>query len=127
MADRSQGSCLWSRRRPFSSMRPQRTLLLCRSIPTIIFIVVLRLVVGLSLLTHLKLLTRLPDNHVLLKRQLTLNVLQSWCYSSLNSFWASCSFVLPLRTALLGDSFSGPGFVLNGRIQISPRLGVRRV
>src|ERR1035441_3074536 len=76
MADRSQGSCLWSRRRPFSSMRPQRTLLLCRSIPTIIFIVVLRLVVGLSLLTHLKLLTRLPDNHVLLKRQLTLNVLQ---------------------------------------------------
>jgi len=32
---------------------------------------------GLSLLTLLKLLTRLPDNHVLLKRQLTLNVLQS--------------------------------------------------
>ena len=31
----------------------------------------------MSLLTHLKLLTRLPDNHVLLKRQLTLNALQS--------------------------------------------------
>jgi len=31
----------------------------------------------LSLLTHLKLLTRLPDNHVLSKRQLTLNALQS--------------------------------------------------
>ncbi len=56
-------------------MRPHRALLLCRSIPTIIFIVVLRYVVGLclSLLTRLKLLTRLPDNHVLLLRQLTLN------------------------------------------------------
>jgi len=44
-----------------------------------IFIVVLRWVegLGLSLLSHLKLLTRLPDNHVLLKRQLTLNALQS--------------------------------------------------
>jgi hypothetical protein len=31
---------------------------------------------GLSLWTHLKLLTRLPDNHVSLKRQLTLNALQ---------------------------------------------------
>lgn len=43
-----------------------------------IFIVVLRLFVGLclSLLTHLKLLTRQPDNHVLLLRQLTLNALQ---------------------------------------------------
>src|SRR5690242_465045 len=79
MAVRSQGSCLCSKRRPLVSISPQRALLLCRSIPTIIFIVVLRLVVGfsLSLLTHLKLLTRLPDNHVLLKRQLTLNVLQA--------------------------------------------------
>jgi hypothetical protein len=43
-----------------------------------IFIVVLRWVegLGLSLLTHLKLLTRLPDNHVSFKRQLTLNALQ---------------------------------------------------
>jgi hypothetical protein len=44
--------------------------------PTIIFIVVLRWVEGLSLLTHLKLTTRLPDNHVSLNRQLTLNALQ---------------------------------------------------
>jgi hypothetical protein len=29
------------------------------------------------LLTHLKLLTRLPDNHISSKRQLTLNALQS--------------------------------------------------
>ncbi len=44
-----------------------------------IFRVVLRWVEGsgLSLLTHLKLLTRLPDNHVSSKRQLTLNALQS--------------------------------------------------
>ena len=43
-----------------------------------IFIVVLRWVegFGLSFLSHLKLLTRLPDNHVSLKRQLTLNALQ---------------------------------------------------
>jgi hypothetical protein len=41
-----------------------------------IFIVVLRWVEGLSLLTHLKLLTRLPDNHVSFKRQFTLNALQ---------------------------------------------------
>jgi hypothetical protein len=41
--------------------------------------VVLRWVegLGLGLLTHLKLLTRLPDNHVSLKRQLTLNALHS--------------------------------------------------
>ena len=47
------------------------------SIPTMIFIVVLRWVEGLGLLSHLKLLTRLPDNHASLKRQLTLNALQS--------------------------------------------------
>jgi hypothetical protein len=43
-----------------------------------IFIVVLRWVevFGLGLLTHLKLTARLPDNHALLLRQLTLNALQ---------------------------------------------------
>src|ERR1019366_1586829 len=74
----SQDSFWWTRRRPLSFMRPQRALLLCRSIPTMICIVVLRWVegLGLSLLTHPKLLTRLPDNHVSSKRQLTLNALQ---------------------------------------------------
>mgnify|MGYP001604489517 CR=1 FL=1 len=62
--------------RNLTAKRPRRALLLCRSIPTMIFIVVLRWVEGLSLLTHLKLTTRLPDNHVSLKRQLTLNALQ---------------------------------------------------
>src|ERR1039458_2837248 len=52
MAARSQGSCLWTRRRPFSSIKPQRALLLCRSIPTIIFLVVFRWVEGLGLLSH---------------------------------------------------------------------------
>jgi len=66
-------------------MKPQRALLLCRSIPTKIFIVVLRRVTGLgvSFLSHLKLLTRLPDNHVSLKRQLTLNALKFWPFSPL--------------------------------------------
>jgi hypothetical protein len=45
-----------------------------------IFIVVLRWVEGsgLGCFTHLKLLARLPDNHLSLKRQLTLNALQSY-------------------------------------------------
>jgi hypothetical protein len=44
-----------------------------------ILIVVLRWVIGLCLsaLTHLKLLTRLPENHASFLRQLTLNALQS--------------------------------------------------
>jgi hypothetical protein len=36
MAASSQGSCLCNRRRPVSSISPQRAWLLCRSIPTII-------------------------------------------------------------------------------------------
>jgi acetate kinase len=39
---------------------------------------------GLSLWTHLKLLTRLPDNHVSLKRQLTLNALQRFGFHGLS-------------------------------------------
>jgi hypothetical protein len=50
----------------------------------------------LSLLTHLKLLTRLPDNHVLSKRQLTLNALQSSLLTQNTTQW------LPLNGFRLG-------------------------
>ena len=65
-AARSQGSFCWARPPTLSSMRLQRALLRCRSIPTMIFIVGLRWVDGLrlSLRTHLKLLTGLPDDRV---------------------------------------------------------------
>src|ERR1039457_2255285 len=83
MAERSQGSCLWTRRWPLSSIRPQRALLLCRSIPVIIFMVVLRwLRFWFVCLNHTS--SYSPVRRMTTVRQLTLNALQ---FFTLNTRW----------------------------------------
>jgi hypothetical protein len=67
----------------------------------------------LSFLTHLKLLTRLPDNHVSFKRQLTLNALQSLLLT-LEAAGSGCSWGL-----------SGVGRE-NGRLSCSRLAQLRR-